>query len=40
MKKFNLKVKQKIENFFDWVKGAELVELKTCKQSLWGGLMI
>ena len=33
MKKFNLKVKQKIENFFDWVKGAELIELETCNIS-------
>ena len=24
------KVKEKIENFFDWIKGAELVELKEC----------
>ena len=23
-------VKKKINNFFDWVKGAELVELKSC----------
>ena len=30
MKRFNLKVKEKIDNFFDWVKGAELIELKTC----------
>ncbi len=30
MKNFNEKVKEKFENFFDWVKGAELVELKTC----------
>ena len=30
MKKFNLKVKEKLESFFDWVKGAELIELKTC----------
>ncbi len=27
---FNKKVKAKIENFFDWIKGAELVELHTC----------
>ena len=33
MKKFNLKVKEKIENFFDWVKGAELIELETCNVS-------
>jgi len=25
------KFKKKIDNFFDWVKGAELVELKDCK---------
>ena len=30
MKKFNKTVKEKFENFFDWVKGAELVELDTC----------
>ena len=30
MKNFNKKVKEKFENFFEWVKGAELVELKTC----------
>ena len=30
MKKFNLKIKKKLENFFEWVKGAELVELKSC----------
>ena len=30
MKKFNLKVKEKLDNFFEWVKGAELVELKSC----------
>ena len=30
MKKFNLKIKKKIDNFFDWIKGAELVELQTC----------
>ena len=29
MKNFNKKVKEKFENFFEWVKGAELVELKT-----------
>ena len=28
MKKFNLK--KKLENFFDWIKGAELIELKSC----------
>ena len=30
MKKINKKIKEKLENFFDWIKGAELVELKTC----------
>ena len=30
MNKFNKTVKEKFENFFDWVKGAELIELKTC----------
>ena len=30
MKNFNKKVKEKFANFFDWVKGAELIELKTC----------
>ena len=30
MKNFNLKVKEKLNNFFDWVKGAELVELNSC----------
>ena len=30
MKNFNLKVKEKLENFFEWVKGAELVELNSC----------
>ena len=30
MRDFNFKVKQKIDNFFDWIKGAELVELKSC----------
>lgn len=30
MTKFNKTVKEKFENFFDWVKGAELVELDTC----------
>ena len=30
MKKFNEKVKEKFENFFDWIKGAELVELNDC----------
>ena len=26
----NKKVKDKLESFFDWIKGAELIELKTC----------
>ena len=30
MKRFNLNVKEKINKFFDWIKGAELVELNTC----------
>ena len=30
MKNFNKKVKEKFENFFDWIKGAQLVELKSC----------
>ena len=30
MSKLNKKIKEKFENFFDWIKGAELVELKTC----------
>ena len=30
MKKFNLKIKKRFYNFFDWIKGAELVELQTC----------
>ena len=30
MIKLNQAVKDKIENFFDWIKGAELVELKSC----------
>ena len=30
MKKFNNVLKEKFENFFDWIKGAELVELDTC----------
>tara|TARA_B100001029_G_C14982441_1_gene406850 strand:- start:548 stop:1063 length:516 start_codon:yes stop_codon:yes gene_type:complete len=30
MKKFNQKFKEKFNNFFDWIKGAELVELDTC----------
>ena len=30
MQLLNKKVKEKIENFFDWIKGAELIELKSC----------
>jgi len=30
MKNFNKVVKEKFDNFFDWVKGAKLVELATC----------
>ena len=30
MSKLNKKIKEKFENFFDWIKGAELVELQTC----------
>tara|TARA_B100001769_G_scaffold270987_1_gene263080 strand:+ start:852 stop:1367 length:516 start_codon:yes stop_codon:yes gene_type:complete len=30
MKELNKKVKEKFENFFDWIKGAELVELNSC----------
>ena len=30
MKKLNLKVREKLNNFFDWVKGAELVQLDYC----------
>ena len=30
MSKINKKIKEKFENFFDWIKGAELVELETC----------
>ena len=30
MKNLNKKMKAKIENFFDWIKGAKLVELKEC----------
>ena len=33
MKNLNLKNKKKFENFFDWIKGAELVELDTCNVS-------
>ena len=30
MKDLNKKVLEKFENFFDWIKGAELVELNSC----------
>ena len=30
MKNLDQKVKEKFRNFFDWIKGAELIELKTC----------
>ena len=30
MKDLNKKVREKLENFFDWIKGAELVELQSC----------
>ena len=30
MKELNKKVREKFENFFDWIKGAELIELKSC----------
>ena len=30
MSKLNKKIREKFENFFDWIKGAELVELETC----------
>ena len=30
MKDINKKLKKKIENFFDWIKGAQLIELDTC----------
>jgi len=30
MNNLNEKVKKKLNNFFDWIKGAELVELKSC----------
>ena len=33
MKNLNEKVKVKLENFFDWIKGAELIELQTCNIS-------
>ena len=30
MKNINKKMKEKFENFFEWIKGAELVELNSC----------
>ena len=30
MKKFNTTFKEKIHHFFDWIKGAKLVELESC----------
>ena len=30
MSKFNKKIKEKFVDFFDWIKGAELIELETC----------
>ena len=30
MKNINVKVKEKISDFFDWIKGAELIELNAC----------
>ena len=30
MRELNKTVREKFENFFDWIKGAELVELKSC----------
>ena len=30
MENLNKKVKEKLDNFFDWIKGAELIELKSC----------
>ena len=33
MKNLNKKVKEKFDNFFDWIKGAELVELESCDPS-------
>tara|TARA_B110000008_G_scaffold101206_1_gene103997 strand:- start:116 stop:655 length:540 start_codon:yes stop_codon:yes gene_type:complete len=36
-RKFNIlkkrKIKKKIDNLFDWIKGAELIELKSCETS-------
>ena len=30
MKELNKRVKEKLDNFFDWIKGAELIELTSC----------
>ena len=30
MKNLNKRVREKFENFFDWIKGADLIELKSC----------
>ena len=30
MRKFNLNIRKRLSGFFDWIKGAELIELKTC----------
>tara|TARA_B100002052_G_C15673206_1_gene502660 strand:- start:16 stop:531 length:516 start_codon:yes stop_codon:yes gene_type:complete len=30
MKELNKRVKEKLDNFFDWIKGAELIELNSC----------
>ena len=30
MKNLNKKVREKFDNFFNWIKGAELIELETC----------
>ena len=31
MKDLNKRFKERFENFFDWIKGAELIELKSCE---------
>ena len=31
MKELNKKFRKKFESFFDWIKGAELIELKSCE---------
>ncbi len=33
MKNFDKKFKKRLKDFFDWIKGAELIELKTCDVS-------